>query len=67
MKTPNSKLEYCEKVFIAVSHNNQNYNKGLKYFTYHVMSLFNILFSPFKFNYWNKCTFAQYSNFSPVF
>jgi len=27
MKTPNSKLEYCEKVFISVSHNHQNYNK----------------------------------------
>jgi len=26
MKTPNSILEYCEKIFIAVSHN-QNYNK----------------------------------------
>jgi len=27
MKTPNSKLEYCEKVFISVIHNYQNYNK----------------------------------------
>jgi len=27
MKTPNSKLAYCEKVFIAVRHNHQNYNK----------------------------------------
>jgi len=41
MKTPNSKLEYCEKVFISVSHNHQNYNKGFKYLTLHVMSLYN--------------------------
>jgi len=27
MKTPNSKLEYFEKVFIAVSYNHHNYNK----------------------------------------
>jgi len=30
MKTLNSKLQYCEKVFIPVSHNHQNYNKGFK-------------------------------------
>jgi len=27
MKTLKSKLEYCEKVFISVSHNHHNYNK----------------------------------------
>jgi len=30
----------------------------------HVMSLYNILVSPYKLNYWNKWTFAWYSNFS---
>jgi len=39
-------------------------NKGLTYFTLHVMSLYTILVSPFKLNYWNKWTFAQYLNFS---
>jgi len=28
------------------------------------MSLYNMLVSPFKLNYWNKRTFTQYSNFS---
>jgi len=52
MKTPNSKLEYCEKVFISVSHNHKIItNNGLKYFTLHVMSLYNILVSAFKWNY----------------
>jgi len=46
MNPPHLKLEYCEKVIIAVSHNHQNYNKGLKYFTLHVMSPFT-----FKLNY----------------
>jgi len=45
MKTPNSKLE------LAVSHNHPKYNKGLKYLTLHVMSLYNLLVSPFKLNY----------------
>jgi len=43
LRNPNSKLEYCAKVFIAVSHNHQNYNKlrlenFKKYLTLHVMS-----------------------------
>jgi len=50
--TPISKLEYCEKVFISVSHNQTIItNKGLKYLTLHVMSLYNILVSAFKLNY----------------
>jgi len=33
MKTPHSKLEYCEQVFKIIT------NKDLKYLTLHVMSL----------------------------
>jgi len=36
MKTPNSKLEHCEKVFIIIKIIT---NKVLKYLTLHVMSL----------------------------
>jgi len=48
-KTPNSKLEYCEKVFIAVS--KIMTNKGLKYLTLQVTGLYNTLVSHFKLNY----------------
>jgi len=52
MKNPMSKLEFCEKVFISVSHKHQIItNKGLKYLNLHVMSIYNILVSPFKLNY----------------
>jgi len=47
MKTPNSKVEYIEKVFIIIK---MITNKGLKYLTLLVMSLYNILVSPFKLN-----------------
>ena len=39
----------------------------MKYLTLHFMSLYNILVSPFRLNYWNKWTFAQYYIFSPVY
>jgi len=38
-------------------------NKGFKYVTLHVMSLYNILVLPFKLNEINEL-FAAYSNFS---
>jgi len=48
-ENPNSKLEYCEKVFIAVS--KIMTNEGLKYLTLQVTGLYNTLVSHFKLNY----------------
>jgi len=38
MKTPNSSLQFCEKVFIAVSHNHQNYAGYVRLFSQMVTS-----------------------------
>jgi len=62
MKTPNSKLEYCQKDFQVIIIKIIT-NKGLKYLTLHEMSLYNILVSPFKLNYWNKWTFCTIFSF----
>jgi len=54
----NTKLEYCGKLWAIII--TIITIKGLEYLTLHVMSLYNILVSPFKLNYWNKRTFAPY-------
>jgi len=52
MKNFSQYSNFAFGVFISVSHNHQNLQiKGLKYLTLHVMSLYNILVSPFMLNY----------------